>query len=633
MNESKNSNPSFIARETLKQLALLKVSPTPDNYHKLYDQIAGNPPNQISAITAKMLTDLAKEFPRHTPQLLNFANNLEQAANERNWIKFKSVMIKLVTSETEPVNKHTILVNSISEPDIPWGGTIEELFNLLAAKNQTLICDSKWQDLHQVLIKFSKDSDQLHNELRRLIDSWCALTSNPQEMIANGEGFSLVESDPKNSHPENIAPEQKDVISNFTGQMLELLAQMLEHIAVTLLDDAVLTNEARTLAQQVRKIQDKQEMEQFVANFQKFCVKFESHGESGIKLQQGLLKLLNLLMDSTGELLSEDQWIKEQISRLKETMSRPLNLQIMAQAEQYLKEIIHKQEIIKQSLGKARVTVKQMVNSLIHNIEELTDATGTYQVKLEYFSDKVNQTNDLEELNQLLVEIMQETKQVQSSVLEYRDDLIVTQAEVKKAQVQISQLEIKLLDMEEKVQEDHLTGIFNRRGLDCAFEREISRAQRNQEPLCFVLLDIDNFKQLNDTHGHKVGDDALVFLVGAIKETTRPEDIVSRYGGEEFAILLPNTVLEEALMISSRILRNLTKKFFLYENKRLLITFSAGVAQYQLGESQESIFKRADQAMYKAKKTGKNQILAADNLLSSVVYPQEKNDSSVNCTC
>ena len=235
--------------------------------------------------------------------------------------------------------------------------------------------------------------------------------------------------------------------SNFAGQMLDLIAQMLEHIAIALLDDTTLANEAKALAQQVRKIQDTQENEQFIAHFQKFCAKFESHGESGIKLQQGLLKLLNLLMDSTGELLSDDQWIKEQISRLKETMSKPLNMQMMAQAEQYLKEIIHKQEIIKQSLGKARATVKQMVNSLINNIEELTDATGAYQAKLEYFSDKANQTNDLEELNQLLVEIMQETHQVQSRVLEYRDDLIVTRAEVSKAQDQVSQLEILLLEI------------------------------------------------------------------------------------------------------------------------------------------------------------------------------------------
>ena len=108
-----------------------------------------------------------------------------------------------------------------------------------------------------------------------------------------------------------------------------------------------------------------------------------------------------------------------------------------------------------------------------------------------------------------------------------------------------------------------------------------------------------------------MGDDALVYLVESIKETTRPEDIVSRYGGEEFVILLPNTNLEEAVHILSRIRRNLTKKFFLHENKRLLITFSAGVAQLQPGESQESIFKRADEALYRAKRGGKNQILTS----------------------
>jgi diguanylate cyclase len=109
-----------------------------------------------------------------------------------------------------------------------------------------------------------------------------------------------------------------------------------------------------------------------------------------------------------------------------------------------------------------------------------------------------------------------------------------------------------------------------------------------------------------------VGDDALVYLVESVKDSTRPEDVVSRYGGEEFVILLPNTNLEEAVQILSRIRRNLTKKFFLHENKRLLITFSAGVAQFRSGESQESIFKRADEALYRAKKGGKNQILTSE---------------------
>lgn len=151
---------------------------------------------------------------------------------------------------------------------------------------------------------------------------------------------------------------------------------------------------------------------------------------------------------------------------------------------------------------------------------------------------------------------------MQKSTLNYRNDFLAARAEVSLAQNKINQLETELLEMGEKVHEDHLTGILNRRGLDNAFERESSRSIRHQAPLSFALLDIDNFKQLNDTHGHKVGDDALVYLVESVKDTTRPEDVVSRYGGEEFVILLPNTNLEEAVQILSRIRRNLTKKFF-----------------------------------------------------------------------
>lgn len=258
--------------------------------------------------------------------------------------------------------------------------------------------------------------------------------------------------------------------------------------------------------------------------------------------------------------------------------------------------------------------MRQMVTSLISNLGELSDATGEYQQKLDNYAKRINEieVDDIDGINQLLAEIMQETKKVQSSVLSYRNDLIAARAEAEMAQSQINQLETQLQEMNEKVHEDHLTGILNRRGFDNAYQREVSYATRNHTPLCFALLDIDNFKRLNDTHGHHVGDSALRHLVSAVKETVRMEDVVSRYGGEEFAILLPNTTLMEATQAISRIRRYMTKKFFLHDNNRLLITFSAGVAQFQPGESQEDIFKRADAALYNAKKNGKNQIVAAD---------------------
>lgn len=572
MNQPKSFNPTIIARETLRRLASLKIPPTPDNYHKLYEQIAGN---SNSGVNSAISPSINQSVFAHSPE---------------------------------------------TEIPIPWGNTIEALLKQLETRRGALTTVKKREGVNRVLAKFSKDSNQLHNKLKALIDSWGALPATAHELQPpqheSVESFSSkvlsIDSVSQNSQLELALSEQNHLTNQLSDQLLELLAQMIEHVALMQSSDVILAEEAKVLAYQARKIQDKLELEHFAACFQQFCYRFDAYTENGIQLQQGLLKLIHRLMDNTGELLSEDQWIGELINKLRETISKPLDLRIIAQAEHYLDEIAQGQELIRHSLSEAKMTLKLMVTSLITNIEELTDTTGEYQEKLEHYSGRIGNTDDIKELNQLLVLIMEETKQMQKNTLNYRNDFLAARTEVSLAQNKINQLEIELMAMGEKVHEDHLTGILNRRGLDNAYERETSRAIRHQVPLCFALLDIDNFKQLNDMLGHQAGDNALVYLVESIKETTRPEDVVSRYGGEEFVILLPNTQLEEAVQILSRVRRTLTKKFFLHENKRLLITFSAGIAQHRPEESQDHIFKRADEALYRAKKSGKNQILVSE---------------------
>ncbi|MGL4996878.1 MAG: GGDEF domain-containing protein, partial [Deefgea sp.] len=117
---------------------------------------------------------------------------------------------------------------------------------------------------------------------------------------------------------------------------------------------------------------------------------------------------------------------------------------------------------------------------------------------------------------------------------------------------------------------------------------------------------------LNDSQGHAAGDIALIHLVKVVKDLVRPTDTVARYGGEEFIVLMPDTDLEGAIQVMQRVQRELTKRFFMHNNEKMLITFSAGVTLYRVGESRDDGIQRADQAMYHAKKTGKNRVLTLD---------------------
>jgi diguanylate cyclase len=126
-----------------------------------------------------------------------------------------------------------------------------------------------------------------------------------------------------------------------------------------------------------------------------------------------------------------------------------------------------------------------------------------------------------------------------------------------------------------------------------------------------ALLDIDDFKKLNDTFGHARGDEALNHLASVARECMRPQDTLARFGGEEFVILLPDTPLDRGIDALTRLQRELTKHIFMVGTEKVLITFSAGVAQLVHGEVGQEAILRADQAMYLAKRAGKNCVLGA----------------------
>lgn len=160
---------------------------------------------------------------------------------------------------------------------------------------------------------------------------------------------------------------------------------------------------------------------------------------------------------------------------------------------------------------------------------------------------------------------------------------------------------------------DPLTGAGNRICLDNVLAREFELAQRYQQPLSILMIDIDYFKNVNDQFGHAAGDMVLRSVAETIRVTSRCADMTFRYGGEEFVVLLNKTDHEGARISAERIRSTIANLSCIYENKEIPITISAGVATLQAGESKNELLKRADQALYEAKQNGRNQVQSADD--------------------
>ncbi len=166
------------------------------------------------------------------------------------------------------------------------------------------------------------------------------------------------------------------------------------------------------------------------------------------------------------------------------------------------------------------------------------------------------------------------------------------------------------IQAEEKLQllatTDELTGAYNRRAFNEYLNKNIGRAKRYQEPLSMLLLDIDHFKKINDTHGHDVGDQILKFLVRVVLESLRQEDIMARWGGEEFTLLMPQTGKNSALQLAERLRGKISTFDFPTAGQ---VTVSIGLTELHADDDADSFVKRADVALYKAKKGGRNMVM------------------------
>ena len=560
-----DTDSSEIARKILSTLAAGKIAPTPDNYARLYQEISGKPD----------------------------ANSADQ----------------VLALKAQPLQESTD-----GKLKLAWPNLIRNLLTQLETSHKGITITRKKQGVGTVLSKFNDDSNILFSKLQGLIDSWGNTTTpNPDELIpAKLESEAAINI----IYPASVSitglPDiaiDTTIDIKLVEQLRELLAQSLES---THSKEPDLTSEIQALAQQTRATSDYGQATKLNKQLRKLWIKLELRDNDNFNIQEGLMRLFRLLVENVGELVSEDKWLHDQILNLQEIIEHPISKHTIANAERNLRSTIIKQSLLRQNMIDAKTTLKSLMTSFIDRLSEMTDSTGAYHTKIEGYSLKIGQADNLTELSHILGDIMQDTRIIQASSMRSHEELVSTRKQAHIAEERVKQLEQELEQVSELVREDQLTGALNRRGLDDVLDREIKRADRQQTPVSIALLDIDNFKQLNDSLGHQTGDQALVHLIQVIKNALRPTDEVARYGGEEFLIILIDTNLEEAMTTVVRLQRELTKSLFLHNNNRQLITFSAGVALHTSGEDPESTIGRADGAMYKAKRAGKNRVFAAD---------------------
>jgi len=509
--------PFEIARETLKQLTLQKLPPTPANYLAIYNDIAGIP--VIAPFPADILRDISKSLPVKTPGQQKQRGLLDYAIDRLNWDGVKTALVA-------------------------YG-------------------------------------------------SFAPLTGGDDTPVAAAPKTGLNASAPA-----------------LTTEFLSQLGRMIEYTQPALgTDDERFGELSKTLTSALR--QSGSDILALKSMLLSYSDRVSFVAEDQAEIKKALLKLLHMVFENIADLSLDEQWLKGQMDALMEASTPPLTLRRLDDVERRLKDVIFKQKDAKEHALQAQNEMRVMLAAFIDRLSDMAKSTGTFHEKLEENARQIEQAKTLAEIAPVLKEVVSATRNMASQSKTSSEELQIMRDRALQTDAELVKLHQELDRVSTQARHDPLTGALNRKGLEEAVEREISSVRRKETPLCMALLDIDNFKKLNDTMGHATGDIALAHLAKVARECMRPQDTLARYGGEEFVILLPDTPLDKGIEAMTRLQRELTKKFFLAGTEKMLITFSAGVAQLAPDETGSDAIRRADKAMYLAKRAGKNRVLGA----------------------
>jgi diguanylate cyclase len=613
--------PAQLAKAALRRLALDKLEPTPDNYARAYQLEQGGVPP--AALPERAQRAIERVVAR------GFEGDVAT-----------SILSALVDGDWERAER------AISQP--PTGGDalaslIERLVRGVERGGKQWTTARKKDSLQRVLGGSRGDNVRLQQRLRQLVTNWetdtVAETETPPAEAASAATPSAaaaplpgspaaalaVVTEPGAAGAGEPAAMTSVPSASAAGAAAQSPLPPVSERAVVVLGQAVVRSLpsqdaiSRTLAdsisQAAQRFRQDSATEEHAREIEVLCERADWVLQHREHLFEQISGLCLELTSSLTELAEDDSWAQGQCDAMRLTVEEGLTARGIKSVSELLRTTRSRQAELRVERDGARDALKQLINRMLSELGELGSQTGRFHESVGRYADVIERAGTLEELTGVVREMVEESRTVQVVVSHTQRRLAEEHTRATDLSQRVGELEDELRRLSSEVSTDQLTQIANRRGLLQAFDLECSRLQRAEgdvpdenKPagLSIGLLDIDNFKRLNDELGHAAGDEALKALAATVSKTLRPTDMVARYGGEEFVVLLPDTPVDEGQLILTRLQRSLTGGLFMHENQQIFVTFSAGVTAYCPGERIEDALQRADLALYQAKRAGKN---------------------------
>lgn len=329
-------------------------------------------------------------------------------------------------------------------------------------------------------------------------------------------------------------------------------------------------------------------------------------------VQRMLCEVTDLLMtvcETVPVLVEEEAWVRQQFDALRAALhpcGEPMDTQALVQANALLRGASEEHQRRLMQRRDSLQTMKAMIAQCVGWLSTLTESSNQFSSKLEVYIDEIQCASDLPTLTGTVRHLIDDTRAMYGVLDGSKHDFTAAGIHAQELQQEISRLARELSSTSQQVMSDHLTKLLNRRGLERTFEELTSRCRSEGRRLSLALLDVDDFKKLNDAFGHQVGDAALQHLATLLAGKVRPGDLTARYGGEEFVILMPDVDGHAGGQVVRRIQRALSVDGFRHESEQIFMTFSAGIADVHADDTLSAVVARADSAMYAAKRDGKN---------------------------